>query len=704
VNSVEALGFGSLGRPPVSHTAMTSSGDVFALSNAVIRQARVVSPRALAEPGSLSGRVLPGQVALGQTVLLDWPMDAANDASTVVMFSQGDIAVVLVRPDGVRIDPAYVGGHTDAEIISLDDVLSMRGKGYRVLNPMPGLWKVEITATAAPASGVVDFMVTGGSDSAIALSVAPRSEFISLGSPIELDATLVDGVTPIPGAEVTAVIAPPSGPSSTIPLYDNGLNGDIAAGDGVYFGRYPSAAESGIYRIAVTAKGTSPSFLRNSLTGVQVTANEITPSGTNSDAGVDTNGDGLYEKLRVNVGLNVSRSGSYIFLARLRAADGRDLGQISQTANLTPADTAIAMLFDGASIARQRADGPYTISELRVLALGGVTHQVMVQTNVYTTQAYSWRQFQRLPITLGTFVDAGLDTNGNGQFDVLNVDFFVDVTNAGTYIVDARLTDLAGTEITRATGFYSLAAGESLLRLSFDGANIGAKGLDGPYLVKDLSVYLYTNSNIETSTSLAHQTNVYYYWQFEGQTPNLPPTANAGGPYTGKVGVPVVFNGSGSGDPEGQPLTYSWDFGDGAVGSGVAPSHTYSSAGHYTVTLVVNDGTFSSAPVTTTVDIAPANLPPVANAGPDRVVEEEHRVTLNGTASYDPDGKIVMYKWTQVSGPWVRLQDANTAIAKFRAPKTKHRQTLTLVFALNVTDNAGATSQDQVTITVKDDH
>ncbi len=69
------------------------------------------------------------------------------------------------------------------------------------------------------------------------------------------------------------------------------------------------------------------------------------------------------------------------------------------------------------------------------------------------------------------------------------------------------------------------------------------------------------------------------------------PVADAGGPaYSGKAGVPIVFDGSGSYDPDDDPLTYYWDFGDGHSGTGVDPQHTYAVEGSYLVTLIVNDG------------------------------------------------------------------------------------------------------------------
>lgn len=84
---------------------------------------------------------------------------------------------------------------------------------------------------------------------------------------------------------------------------------------------------------------------------------------------------------------------------------------------------------------------------------------------------------------------------------------------------------------------------------------------------------------------------------------NQAPVASAGGPYSAKSGVEIVFDGSGSFDPEGEPLTYAWDFGDGSFGRGVAPSHAYGVAGTYSVLLIVNDGVKDSAISGTTATI-----------------------------------------------------------------------------------------------------
>ena len=128
---------------------------------------------------------------------------------------------------------------------------------------------------------------------------------------------------------------------------------------------------------------------------------------------------------------------------------------------------------------------------------------------------------------------------------------------------------------------------------------------------------------------------------------NIAPVADPGGPYTGEPGQMITFDGSASADPNGDALTYSWNFGDGSSGSGVNPTHTYAAAGNYTVTLTVRDGRLESAPVTTTAEIAvpPANRAPVADPGGPYSGETGVEIRFDGSASSDPDGDSLTYAW-----------------------------------------------------------
>lgn len=67
------------------------------------------------------------------------------------------------------------------------------------------------------------------------------------------------------------------------------------------------------------------------------------------------------------------------------------------------------------------------------------------------------------------------------------------------------------------------------------------------------------------------------------------PTCNAGGPYVGSGGVPVLFSAADSYDIDGTIVAYDWDFGDGQRGSGMSVTHTYPTGGDYTVGLCLTD-------------------------------------------------------------------------------------------------------------------
>jgi uncharacterized membrane protein len=95
--------------------------------------------------------------------------------------------------------------------------------------------------------------------------------------------------------------------------------------------------------------------------------------------------------------------------------------------------------------------------------------------------------------------------------------------------------------------------------------------------------------------------------------PNNPPSANAGGPYTGLEGSAITFMGSGSDPDAGTTLTYAWDFdGDNVPdATGASTQYRYAEDGSYTARLTVSDGQASSS---ATAQVTVANVAPTLEA------------------------------------------------------------------------------------------
>ena len=91
--------------------------------------------------------------------------------------------------------------------------------------------------------------------------------------------------------------------------------------------------------------------------------------------------------------------------------------------------------------------------------------------------------------------------------------------------------------------------------------------------------------------------------------PNQAPIANAGTDQTAEVNKLIIFNGSGSYDPDGSIASYQWNFGDGNTASGQIATHSYSTAGNFTVALTVTDNGGLTAQDTARVSVvAPKDI------------------------------------------------------------------------------------------------
>jgi len=192
----------------------------------------------------------------------------------------------------------------------------------------------------------------------------------------------------------------------------------------------------------------------------------------------------------------------------------------------------------------------------------------------------------------------------------------------------------------------------------------------------------------------------------------LPPAQTS---YTVPVGQPVQFT-VGTRDPDASDVLTLTASGlpSGASmlpalplqgRSGISSTFSWtppaSAAGNtYPVSFRVTDSTGQQGQCTVnlTVPALPVNQPPVANAGPAQDVSEGARVTLDGSASSDPEGQALTYQWRVLSstGPEVALSSTTSPTPSFTPSDDG-----TYTFLLTVTDNPGASSSATVVVRVR---
>jgi PKD repeat protein len=304
--------------------------------------------------------------------------------------------------------------------------------------------------------------------------------------------------------------------------------------------------------------------------------------------------------------------------------------------------TFTARSFDGTNMGTPTSIPLYSSTFLTDLP--GITGLAYSQNQIYYTLAGDSNLYTRLFSSQSQVVGAIRNT----------------VTGAISSLNPARVQ---GMFISGGTLYFADKTDGHLYSIGLTGAGIGSPG---------------------TVTGTATLVNSAMDWRARGDlvwngsaalTPNQLPTAVATSGCTVNV---CTFDGSGSVDPDGSIASYAWNFGDGTTGTGVNPSHAYTAAGSYVVTLTVTDNRGGTASTSIPVDSGtPPNQPPVASYTTSCTFLA---CSLDGSASTDPDGTVASYAWD--------FGDGSTATG----PTASHTfaSAGTYNVALTVVDNGGA--------------
>lgn len=158
---------------------------------------------------------------------------------------------------------------------------------------------------------------------------------------------------------------------------------------------------------------------------------------------------------------------------------------------------------------------------------------------------------------------------------------------------------------------------------------------------------------------------------------NAVPVANAGVNQNVVIGSTVTLDGTTSSDANNDSLSYKWVLQSKPTNSvatltaatSAKPTFKADLSGTYVATLVVSDGKASSELAAVSILASTANLPPVAKPGANQTVVVGSKVSIDASASSDPNGDSISYSWSLLFKPvgssatlsWVGVNASFTA-------------------------------------------
>ena len=390
-------------------------------------------------------------------------------------------------------------------------------------------------------------------------------------------------------------------------------------------------------------------------------------------------------------------------------------------ATWTNSDSAIANLF-GASLSGNYNLNTITVTDanLRDANLSaGITNPFVITNTIWGTFSTGLQALEGSEV-LATFEDgdAAIVRANSGKTIMLGYLSDATATNKRQSIFENIIEVIAASKIIVNAGSNQIVDEGALVTL--DGSNsYDSSGKPLTYIWKAPEGITLSNTTSVKPTFIAPQVDketkykillyvnngitnsVYDQVIITVKNVNHPPIANAGTNQTVNEGATVFLDGRLSTDPDGNVVNYAWTSPAGIILTGAntaTPSFTtteVSSDKAYIFTLMVSDGSLTST-AQVTVTVKQVNKAPVANAGVAQTVKVAAFVTLNGTASTDPDGDVLLYKWTAPAG--ITLSATTTANPTFIAPATITSTTYT--FGLIVNDGKEDSQQSTVSITV----
>jgi pimeloyl-ACP methyl ester carboxylesterase len=338
-------------------------------------------------------------VQQGQEISREVFLDETSDAAFITNWLVGQISFTLQSPTGQQITPEQAREGGDIQFFEIPHILGTF-KVFLIKNASQGRWVMRVRGESEIPPDGTPALMWAAFHSPLKLNVDIPKAIYSIGEGAVLKAQLMKASQPVTGATVTAEVIQPDGQSVTVNLLDDGEHQDGKAGDGVYGAVLTNLTEPGTYRFIVTAKGQTrqeggTNFERSAMGSFEVASPAARLTGRYTDEGMDEDNDGLFERLRVDVQVQIQQAGSFTLSGALADGAGRTITQTSVSFEATEAGVmTISLFFDGQAIGNWNYSGRF---QLRDVTLLHRTDRGMVfadsHDHPYDTREYQANQF-----------------------------------------------------------------------------------------------------------------------------------------------------------------------------------------------------------------------------------------------------------------------------------------------------------------------
>jgi hypothetical protein len=241
-----------------------------------------------------------------------------------------------------------------------------------------------------------------------------------------------------------------------------------------------------------------------------------TLTGSYTATGMDSDSDGLFNKLLLDVGVNAPSEGEYAVTAWLADVADTDLLFAQAVVYLPAGNTMVQLVFDGPELNRLRLNQPFKVNSVEFSAHVG-KHSVLQDSSIaaYDIGLDSSDFDPPIAMLIAAVSESLVDTEPDGQYNSLDIVIDVEVNEPGEYLVQGQLVG-SSMSLSAANTIEVLTGGTmEQAVLSFDGPSIFFHREDGPFELSHLSLTeVIGNSELETVVD-AWTTGTHLYQDFQ---------------------------------------------------------------------------------------------------------------------------------------------------------------------------------------------